>query len=356
MRIIRLVITGGPCGGKSGGILMLEKELTKKGYKVIIVPEIATELDSCGIHKKDYSAYEFQEIVIDRSLAKERETIKKAKELKQDVVILYDRGILDGKAYIEEDLFQELLKKKNLNEIKEINKYDGVFHLITTANGAEEYYTLENNKARSEGIEEARQLDIATRNAWVGHPHLRIIDNSTSFELKIKRLLNEVLSTIGLPVPIEIENKYLIKIPNFNKIIDKVEIQILQTYLYSEDDSVERRIRQIGNGEDGEAFVYYYTEKRNLSSKIRIKKEKKISEKEYLSLLMEGKKCIRKNRICFVYENQYFELDIYPNWKEQAILEIELTEETQEPNIPSWIKVVREVTGDETFSNYNLAK
>jgi hypothetical protein len=59
-------------------------------------------------------------------------------------------------------------------------------HLVTAAIGAEKYYTTENNAARSETLEEARALDFKILNTWVGHPNIRIIDNSTDFQGKIK--------------------------------------------------------------------------------------------------------------------------------------------------------------------------
>ena len=41
-------------------------------------------------------------------------------------------------------------------------RYDRVCFLSSAANGAEEFYTLENNVARSEGVELARELDRKT--------------------------------------------------------------------------------------------------------------------------------------------------------------------------------------------------
>ena len=84
--------------------------------------------------------------------------------------------------------------------------------------------------------------------------------------------------------------------------------------------------------------------------------EKKISEKEYLSYLIDGIRSVRKTRNCFVYNNQYFELDIYPTWEEEAILEIELTSGMQEVILPDWVEVIKDVTEDPNYKNYNLAK
>lgn len=355
MRTWEFVITGGPCAGKTTGLSVLEQQLTQKGFKVIIVAETATELISSGISPTEISNRDFQAIVLDRSLNKEETTRRIAKCMNKDVVILYDRGLLDNKAYMPYEIFVELLKERGLSETIVRDQYDAVFHLVTAADGAEEYYTLENNAARSETPEQARKLDYLTRTAWVGHPHLRVIDNSTSFKEKINKLLSEVLSAMGEPIPIETERKYLIKKPDLEKLqsLGSVKLNILQTYLCSDIPSIERRIRQRG---DGTSFSYYYTEKKAISELSRLEKERRISEKEYIALLLEGERSIRKDRYCFIYENQYFELDIYPGWDDVAILEIELTEENESPSIPDWIDVIEEVTGKTEYANANLAK
>ena len=65
---------------------------------------------------------------------------------------------------------------------------------------------------------------------------------------------------------------------------------------------------------------------------------------------------IRKTRYCLVYKNQYFEIDIFPFWKDKAIMEIELNREDQEIEIPKMIKIIKEVTDDERYFNASLAK
>ena len=86
--------------------------------------------------------------------------------------------------------------------------------------------------------------------------------------------------------------------------------------------------------------------------------EEKITKDRYLELLMNAdtsKSIIRKTRYCFIYENQYFELDIYPFCDTKAILEIELTDKGKEVTIPNDISVIREVTNDDNFKNVNIA-
>ena len=69
---------------------------------------------------------------------------------------------------------------------------------ITAANGAEQFYKLDNNIARTEGIELAREIDKKCAKAWIGHPYIDVIDNCTEFEMKIAKVLQAVCERIGL--------------------------------------------------------------------------------------------------------------------------------------------------------------
>lgn len=354
-KVYNFVITGGPCAGKTTGLSKLDRVFSEKGYKVIIVQETATEVIISGITPGELPVIEFQRVILDRGINKEKTTRFVAKFFKRDVIIFYDRGIMDSKAYMEHKDFVRILKKHHLSEIDARDNYDAVFHLVTAAIGAEEYYTKKNNKARRENLKQAIEADRKTLDAWMGHPHLRVIDNSTGFNDKMERLIKEAFAVMGIPTPIETERKFLINRPSIKELEDNncVKSNIVQTYLERVDPNVERRVRQ--RGIDGE-FSYYYTEKKKLSSCSRDEVERKISKDEYLSLLVKGISTVRKDRYCFFYENQYFELDIYPDWDDEAILEIELTQEDQTIKIPDWITVIKEVTGDDKYSNANLAK
>lgn len=197
MKKFEFVITGGPCAGKTTAINIIKEELEKKGFKVIVVPETATELVSSGIYPWEFKVDVFQEILISRAFNKEKTIREAVKYIKKDTIIIYDRGMLDAKAYMDSDVFEEKLKKYNVNEEEILKNYDAVFHLVTAANGAEEFYTLSNNDARKETLEEARSLDKRTIECWSNHKNLKIMDNSTNFEGKISRLLEEINSVIN---------------------------------------------------------------------------------------------------------------------------------------------------------------
>lgn len=356
MKTWEFVMTGGPCAGKTTAMTILEQELTQKGYKVIVVAEGATELISSGITPAEIGVEKFQRLIIGYQLLKESNARIAASLMNKDTVILYDRGVLDSKAYISYECFKEILSEKSLTELEVRDNYDAVFHLVTAAKGAEEFYTLENNSARTETAEQAREIDDRTINAWIGHQHLRVIDNSTSFTEKVDRLLEEVYSAMGVPIPLEIERKFLIKRPSeqiLNQIENMVQLDIFQAYLNSDDPSIEKRIRQRGNKN---VFSYFYTEKKVISNLVRQETEYRISEKEYISLLTKTNRSVSKKRYCFVFENQYLELDVYPDMAEQAILEIELTDQSKKISFPSWIEVIEEVTDKPEYKNANRAK
>ena len=277
---------------------------------------------------------------------------------KEKVLIVCDRGALDSKAYMNDLDFYALLRENNLSEVELRDNYDAVFHLVSAAKGAEEFYTLANNSARSESVEEAVVADERTLKAWMGHPHLRVIDNSTNFNDKIQRLIKEISSFLGEPEPFEIERKFLIEYPNV-EFLEKLDtcnkVEIVQTYLLSNDNE-EIRIRQRGNNGN---YVYYKTIKKDYDKFNRLEIEKRLTQDEYLRLLTQQDPMyhqIVKTRYCLMYKNIYFEIDIYPFWSDKAIMEIELNSLDQTFEIPDFIKVIKEVSDDEEYKNRNIAK
>ena len=67
-------------------------------------------------------------------------------------------------------------------------------------------------------------------------------------------------------------------------------------------------------------------------------------------------KTIVKTRYCLSYNNQYYEIDIYPDMENEAIMEIELASEDQRVTIPEFIEVLDDVTDKEEYKNSSIAK
>lgn len=360
MTIYKIVITGGPCGGKTTALSWIATNLPQRGYRVLFVPETATELISGGLDPRECRTnLDYQRCQMQLQLEKEKIFEQGAHALDAEkVVIVCDRGAMDNKAYMTDLDFLRLCEEMDTSEVELRDRYDAVFHMVTAAKGAEEAYTTANNSARTETPAQAAELDDRLIAAWTGHPHLRIIDNSGPFEDKLKRLLREILSFLGEPEPLEIERKFLIRYPDIKwleslKNCRKVEIS--QTYLLT-GPGEEVRVRQ--RGSDGN-YYYYETVKRPLNDLKRVEIERRLTQKEYLRRLMDadpGKRTIRKTRYCLLYEGQYFEIDLFPFWNDQAICEIELADENVPVILPPQLQVIREVTDDPAYKNAALAQ
>ena len=359
MEIRKIVITGGPCAGKTTALSWIQNAFTKKGYRVLFVPETATELISGGVAPWTCgSNTDYQKGQVRLQLVKEDIFMTAAQTMSAErILIVCDRGALDNRAYMDDKEWAQVLETLGVDEISLRDSYDAVFHLVTAARGAEEAYTLSNNAARTESVEEARELDDKLIAAWTGHPHLRIIDNATDFQKKLERLISEISSFLGEPEPMEIERKYLIEYPDIAWLesLQKCEkVDIVQTYLVSPDD---RQIRVRKRGSNGH-YIYYRSEKRRVTPYRRISVERRLTESEYLEMLDRADPAahpIRKTRYCLADGDSYYEIDIYPEWKKQAVLEIELRDSQEEVRIPDGIHVIREVTEDKRYSNFALA-
>ncbi len=358
--IKKIVITGGPCAGKSTALSRIQKHFSQIGYSVIIIPETATELISGGIAPWTCTTnYDYQICQMRYQIEKEKIFEAAANTMdKEKILIVCDRGLTDNRIYMSDDEFDRILKDLGENEVEVRDRYDAVFHLVTAAKGAREYYTTANNTARTESPETAAVMDDRLIAAWTGHPHLRVIDNEGSFDDKMKRLICEIAFFLGEPEPLEIERKFLIEYPDLEKLEAAGQchkVEIMQTYLKNKDGN-EIRLRQ--RGENGH-YIYFETIKRTITGMKRVEIEKRLTKDEYLTQLMEAdftKRQIRKDRYCLMYKNRYFEIDVYPFWQDKAVAEIELSDENDEFEFPDFIKVIKEVTDDPYYRNYALAR
>ncbi|MBR4163322.1 MAG: AAA family ATPase [Solobacterium sp.] len=359
MRTYKIVITGGPCAGKTTAMSWIQNHFSRMGYTVLFVPETATELISGGVAPWTCGTnLDYQKCQVKLQLVKEQLFEQAAATMGKDkILIVCDRGFMDNKAYMTDEEFDEALASVGgtLSEMRD--QYDAVFHLVTAAKGAEEFYTLENNAARYETVEEARALDDKLIACWTGHPHFRIIDNSTDFEDKLKRLINEMISFLGEPEPISMQRKYLIEYPDVewlekNPYARKVDIW--QTYIKAPLGE-EYRIRK--SGENGH-YTYYENAKKRIDGLKRLQQERRLTEDQYVDLLRSADpelKTIEKTRYYLSYDRQYFQIDLYDFWEDQAIAEIVVSDENAPVRFPDEIKVIKEVTDDLSYKNIALA-
>ena len=153
----------------------------------------------------------------------------------------------------------------------------------------------------------------------------------------------------------EIERKFLVEFPDVSELDVKRRIGIVQTYLRSGENGLQRRVRSV---DENGSVKYTYTEKLFLSPVTREENEREISGEEYRVLLGEFRKdCppVEKVRYCFDYHGQLFELDTYPFSDKLAIMELELTAPDQIIDFPENVRVIRDVSSDRRYSNAALA-
>ena len=191
----KIVLTGGPCAGKSSSLELIKNYISDLGYLVLVINESATELINSGIKpfgNDSVSMSEFQEIVLNYQLYKEKlvlDTIEKYYK-GREIVILYDRGIVDYKAYVGEEEYIKLLNKYSLNERDILDGFDLVIFLETAAKSSG--YMLENNNARSENSNEAIDLDNKLYDAWKIHKNFYKIKSNYDFSIKQNEIIKIV--------------------------------------------------------------------------------------------------------------------------------------------------------------------
>lgn len=154
---------------------------------------------------------------------------------------------------------------------------------------------------------------------------------------------------------LEIERKFLVELPDLRELDIIRRIGIIQTYLTRGENNSQRRVRRID--ENGRT-TYTYTEKQFISPLVRVENEFEISEQDYSSLLKQkDTHCapVEKVRYCFDYNSQLFELDTYPFSGDLAIMELELDSPEQKIDFPDNVNVIKDVSGDKSYSNAALA-
>lgn len=157
--------------------------------------------------------------------------------------------------------------------------------------------------------------------------------------------------------PIECERKFLIAYPDKTHLmqIGAEASEITQTYLLSEKGTTARVRRRIFR----DKTEYTHTRKTRISALSAREEEREITLTEYEALLLDkdpARIAIEKTRYTLPYGDHLLEIDIYPFWQKQAVLEIELSEENEVFSLPNEITILREVTEDVAYKNAALAR
>lgn len=185
----RVVLTGGPGGGKTTAADLFRREI---GDDVVVVPEAATLLYSGGFPRAG-------EMGVRRATQQAIYHVQLNLEDAQSAhyksrILLCDRGTVDGAAYWPghaEDFFEQLGSSLD----RELARYDAVLFFETAAVGG---ISIEGgNPTRIESLEEALKLDQKLKALWSKHPHFVFIPHDRSFIKKINLGLEELAKIVA---------------------------------------------------------------------------------------------------------------------------------------------------------------
>jgi predicted ATPase len=190
---VRIVLTGGPGGGKTTAADLFRREI---GDRVVVVPEAATLLFAGGFPR-------YEEPGALRAAQKAIYHVQCNLEDAQSArfpgrILLCDRGTLDGAAYWPDDpeaYFADLGSSVEA----ELLRYDAVIFFETAAVGG---LSIEGgNPIRVEDTAQAVALDQRLRSLWMRHPRFVLVPHNASFFRKITTGLASIESIVAQLAP-----------------------------------------------------------------------------------------------------------------------------------------------------------
>lgn len=403
-----IVLTGGPCAGKTTALARLQSYLQTINRKVFVVPEAATMLMKAGClidntNFTDIDAAIFQTFLIKTQMSLEDIFMGFAVATQdKPTVILCDRGTMDGKAYCSDTVWQAILDESGWSPLHlRDRRYNAVIHMVTAADGAEKFYTGEDNEARYEDVEDARNVDRKLQNAWVGHPDYHIVHNNyDGFDQKINATLQTCLTILGLPSSTIFAKKFLLKpsskngfqLPAYSQAVkilieetflesdhSKSEIKVIKrgqgaacTYQYEKKSFKLKKVSSVEKPKDEEESKPEETEEKKEEKEEKVKTDpfdslgvmttqRQITPRDYVQYVTErkdgGRQKLNKMRQSFIFRKQHIVIDTLLNVENTpSILRIE-TEKTNKAIVyPPYIEILREITDEDTYQSYNMSR
>ena len=245
--VIKVVLTGGPCGGKSTALrrmkeVLASEELTSHyPLNVFCAAECATMLVEGGYNFgrqpiSKHSIQQRQAVIVKTQMAIEEAFVAEAELIHRDFmeahdrtnnakiqskknreaadaradhtgepsppwsIILCDRGTLDGRGFLDASRWQSLLAALQQSEGDICARYDLVLHFESVAGNPQKsisgMFTTENNKARRETPMEAAALDKRLNDAWSIHPRRKVVEATESFDEKVDAAVGHIRALI----------------------------------------------------------------------------------------------------------------------------------------------------------------
>ena len=183
-RVRKIVLTGGPCSGKTSIMTLLRAEFENS---IHCVPETVSYLiQQIGAKPPIGNVVGMRRY--NRNLTKIQRGIEQAAELQAAFdgkrALLLDRGVCDNTAYLDGG-FPVLERLLGTTREHEFQQYDLVICMETPSRVIYEAKSR-NNPARYEASHEiAMEVSRRTREAWDGHSNLVVVPSEVSWEDKV---------------------------------------------------------------------------------------------------------------------------------------------------------------------------
>ena len=181
----KIVLTGEPCGGKTASLDFLAKKLRDQDYSVKIVQETANSLLNLGyMPSVNISTFDFQNLLFKIQFLKEYIAEGKAN------ILLCDRGLFDGKVYIDTNDFRKILDLNKVKEEEISRTYDGVLYFRSIAYEYPDEFLKKRIYERLEVTLKSSKLSDYYDREYFKYIYNGINDilakNDVSFDIKIK--------------------------------------------------------------------------------------------------------------------------------------------------------------------------
>lgn len=184
----KIVLTGGPSGGKTTALSILKETF---GNKLELVQEAATLIYSGGFPRKDNSPLhiEHAQYIIFYTVHQLEQLAEKTSSA--DVMVC-DRGSIDGAVYWPhgpEDFF----KAMGTTLEAELARYDAVIHLSPPPE--KDFY--QSNNVRTENLQQAFDIDDKILKIWEKHPNRLVVPREKHYFEKAEIIKNFVEKTLA---------------------------------------------------------------------------------------------------------------------------------------------------------------
>jgi len=198
-RPVVVVLTGGPCAGKTSAMAFLRDRLSKRGFQVLTVPENATHFlaNSEGFQAEwagQPAQVEMQRIFLEYQMNQEDsfKAFAKLHPTKRSILLL-DCCTLNSKVYVSDEQWQQVLSlpgHAQLTEQQLFSRYDLVIHMVSCAfEGLYEWGPGSNNPGRYHSPEDAKKCDNRSLDVFANHPQVRVVPHFPEFDRKMQQVL-----------------------------------------------------------------------------------------------------------------------------------------------------------------------